>query len=221
MITREFDQMLPDGVQMVYSSLHIQYLQQEDFDRAISKLEEAAGHMLEGEAQCIIAGGSPVVTLQGTDVDIVERIRRVSKVPTTTTLGASLAALRRLGAGDIVVATPYDQERNDLLVRYLEGQGLRVVACKGLNLRRAMDIARLPFHSSYNLAREAAAMARTADAIYIPCARFPVVGNIDVIERDTGYPVVTSVQAMTWWGLETLGIKAPIMGYGRLLQNTS
>ena len=34
-----------------------------------------------------------------------------------------------------------------------------------------------------------------ADAMYIPCARFPVVSSIDRIEADAGLPVVTSTQA--------------------------
>ena len=73
MIMNEFQLMLPDGVQMVYSSLHVQNIQNSDFDRALERLTEATEQIADGEVDCIIAGGGPLVAMRGTDADIVER----------------------------------------------------------------------------------------------------------------------------------------------------
>ena len=62
MIINEFQEVLPEGVLAVYTSLLIERLQQSDFDRAIATLDTAAGHMVEGEVGCILVGGGPVVT---------------------------------------------------------------------------------------------------------------------------------------------------------------
>jgi maleate isomerase len=52
--------------------------------------------------------------------------------------------------------------------------------------------------------------------MYIPCARFPVVSSIERIEADAGIPIVTSTQAMIWWGMRTIGIPDDVPGFGKL-----
>jgi maleate isomerase len=218
MIIDEFNMLLPDGVLGVYTSLYIERLQQADFDRAIARLDEAAGHMVEGEADCIIVGGGPVVAALGSDEAVVERTRAVAKVPTQSTTGAMLTGMQQIGARRLVVASPYTDERNALLKKYLEGQGYTVVGTKGLQLSRAMDMARLPFEEAYRLGVEAARENPDAEALYMPCARMPLVRSIERIERDAGRPVVTSTQAMVWWGLRAMGIDDRVEGFGRLLR---
>jgi maleate isomerase len=218
MIINEFQAVLPDDVLAVYTSLYIERLQQSDFDRAIATIDTAAGHMVEGEVQCIIVGGGPVVAMLGSDEAVVERTRAIAKVPTQSTTGAMLTGIQQLGAKRIVLATPYTDERNALLRTYLESQEFTIAGMRGLGYARAMDISRLPFDATYQLACEAAEASTDAEAIYMPCARMPVVRNIDAIERTTGLPVVTSTQSMVWWGLRAMGIDDKLDGFGRLLR---
>ena len=219
MILNEVQRMLPEDVMMVYSSLHVQQLRQEDFDRALSLLDEAVGRMVDGEADCIVVGGGPVVTAIGSDEGVVDRTREISQVPSISTTGAMLAGLDSFGAKKVAVATPYPEERNVLLKKYLEQRGYDVVGMKGLGIGRASEIARLPFEKPYELAVEVAKASPDADAMYIPCARFPVVSSIGAIEADIGIPVVTSTQAMVWWGLRTIDVPDDTPGYGRLFEN--
>jgi maleate isomerase len=218
MILNEVQAVLPDDVLAVYSSLYIEKLQQSDFDRAIATIDTAAGHMVEGEVDCIIVGGGPVVAVLGSDEAVVERTRAVAKVPTQSTTGAMLAGAQQLGARNLIIASPYTDERNALLRTYLESQGFSIVGARGLGYSRAMDISRLPFDATYTLACEAAKENPGAEAIYMPCARMPIVRNIDAIERATGLPVVTSSQSMVWWGLRAMGIEDKIEGFGQLLR---
>src|SRR3990172_5896918 len=87
--------------------LNIQYLRPEDFDRATAMLEDAARFMAEGEVDCIVAGGDPVITLKGSDREILDCIRKVTPVPAISSLGASICALEKLGLGRVVLASPY------------------------------------------------------------------------------------------------------------------
>ena len=219
MILNEVSRMLPEDVMMVYSSLHVQQLRQEDFDRALSLLDEAVGHMVDGEADCIVVGGGPVVTAIGSDEGVVERTKEISHVPSISTTGAMLAGLDSFGAKKIAIATPYAEERNVALKRYLEQRGYDVVGVKGLGIARAAEIARLPFERPYELAVEVAREAPEAEAMYIPCARFPVVRSIEAIEAEVGIPVVTSTQAMVWWGLRTIDAGDAVPGHGKLFAN--
>jgi maleate cis-trans isomerase len=216
MILNEVNRMVPEGIMMIYSSLYIQQLRQEDFDRAIAKLDEAVSFMVDGEADCIVVGGGPVVTAIGSDQGVVDRTREISGKPSISTTGAMITALDSLKAKRIAVATPYVDERNALLKAYLEARGFEVVAMKGLGIARAAEIARLPFDVPHDLAVEVAKSAPDADAMYIPCARFPVVSSIESIEEDAGLPIVTSTQAMVWWGMRTIGVTDSVPGYGKL-----
>lgn len=220
MILNEVDLMMPDDVMMVYSSLYIERLRDEDFDRAIAKLDEAVSHMVEGAADCVVVGGGPVVAALGSDEGVVSRTKEIANVPAQSTTGAMIAGIKHFDAKKLAVATPYPDFRNDLLKKYLEGQGFEVVAMGGLGIDRAAEIAKMPFDRPYEHAKAVAAQVPDhVDAMYIPCARFPVVRSIEAIEKETGIPVVTSTQAMVWWGLRTIGIDDIIEGYGSLLRN--
>jgi maleate cis-trans isomerase len=89
---------------------------------------------------------------------------------------------------------------------------------KGLGITRNVDLTRVPFHASYQLAVDVFRKSKNAEGIYMPCSRWPTVGNIAPLERDLGVPVVTNVQAMAWFGLKSLGIKEKVTGYGILLE---
>jgi maleate cis-trans isomerase len=77
----------------------------------------------------------------------------------------------------------------------------------------------LPFHTSYKLALEAFRAADGIQGIYLPCGRWPVVGNLGAIEEDTGACAVSSIQSMAWFGLKELRIGHKITGYGKLLES--
>lgn len=216
MILNECDRMVPEDVMMVYSSLHVQQLRQEDFDRAISMLDEAVGFMVDGGADAIIVGGGPVVAAIGSDQGIVDRTKEISGKPSISTTGALITALDSLKAKKIAVATPYTDKRNEILKTYLEARGFDVVGMGGLGITRAADIARLPFNVPHDHAVAVAKSAPEAEAIYIPCARFPVVSTIGEIEAHAGLPVVTSTQAMIWWGMRTIGVTDNVSGFGQL-----
>ena len=58
----------------------------------------------------------------------------------------------------------------------------------------------------------------------VPVARrlfnkWRTVSVIDRIERDSGKAVVTNTQAWTWEALHGMGMRAPVSGFGRLLQH--
>jgi hypothetical protein len=65
----------------------------------------------------------------------------------------------------------------------------------------------MPSHILYRLATAALIDAAKAEAIYMPCARWPAIQVVDVLETDTGLPVVASAQAFIWKGLKTAGVR--------------
>lgn len=216
----EFGQLLPEGVMVVTTTLNVQNLVEAEFERAFAMMEQGALSLAREEVGAIIIGGGPIFSFKGvgSHQNIIDAVYAKTGVPTSTTISTSMGALKSLGVRHLVVATPFVSERDEALCRYLEGSGFEVLAIRGLGITRNVDLTRVPFHASYQLAVEVFSKAKRAEAIYLPCSRWPVVENIDPLEKDLGIPVVSNVQAMTWFGLKSLGIKEEIKGYGTLLK---
>ena len=216
----EMDQLLPEGVMVITTTLNVQNLVKEEFDRAFSVMEAGALALAREEAGAIIIGGDPIFCLKGLGSHkmMIDAVYGKTRIPTSTTLSASMDGLRSLGVKRLVIATPFVAERDEALRKYLEGSGFEVVGMKGLGITRNVDLTRVPLHASYRLAMEVFRNAKGAEGIYLPCSRWPVVGNIDPLEKDLRVPVVSNVQAMAWFGLKSLGIKEKVVGYGTLLE---
>jgi maleate isomerase len=133
----------------------------------------------------------------------------------TTLLSGVVAALRALDARRIAIATAYTQDIDALERAYFEGQGFDVIAIRGLGLATDMEMNRV---TPASLAAFAESLdSADADAIFISCGALRALDIIDVVERKTGKPVVTSNQASFWHCLRLAGIEDRIPGYGRLL----
>lgn len=216
----EFDKLLPEGVMVVTTTLNVQNLVKEEFERAFSMMEQGALALAREEAGAIIIGGDPIFCLKGLGSHkmMIDAVVNKTGIPTSTTLSASMDGLRSLGVRRLVIATPFVAERDEALRRYLEGSGFEVLGMKGLGITRNVDLTRVPFHASYQLALDVFRKAKGAEGIYLPCSRWPVVANIGPLEKDLGVPVVSNVQAMAWFGLKSLGIKEKVVGYGTLME---
>ena len=216
----EFQQILPDGVLVVKTCLNVQNLIKEEFERASALMEEGALTLAREGIGAILIGGDPIFCFMGRKKhhELIEKVGSKTKIPTSTTLSASIDAMKSLEIERVVIATPYAAERNESLCNYFEESGFKVLGIKGLGITRNADLNRVPFHAAYQLAVETFRASKGAEGVYIPCPRWPVVGSIGPLEKDLGTFVVSSIQAMAWFGLKSVGIKKRIKGYGTLLE---
>ena len=216
----EFHRLLPKGVMVVSTTLTVQKLAESDLEQAFSLMEQGAIALAREEVGAIIIGGDPIFSQKGigSHQQMIDSVYGKTGIPTSTTISASMDALRLLKVKRLALATPFAPERDAALCRYLEGSGFEVLAVQGLGISRNVEFTRVPFQASYQVAAEAFRKAKQAEGIYISCPRWPVVMNLDSLEKDFGVPVVASTQAMAWFGLKSLGIKDPIRGYGKLLE---
>lgn len=218
--TYEFYKIVPEGVVLVLSGFTIFDLVGEDIERAYKRIEEAAKDLAKVGVDFIIAGGTPIFTLKGkgSDQEVIKRIEELTGIPATTSITAEIEALNKLSIKKLVIATPHEEERNKLLKEFLEQVGFTVLNIKGLEIRVAADIAKVPSFEVYRLAKKVFLEAPEAEGIFIPCARWATIGNIEKLEKDLKVPVVTSTTAMIWKALDCLRVKEPIKGYGKLLE---
>ena len=213
----EFYKIVPEGVVIVFTCIGIRRLTKEDIGASLEGIEQAAAELARTKTDVIILGGSPPVIFGGFGFDrkIIERIGKVTAVPATTSQTLAVDALNALGVKKLVIASPFEENQNSLLKKFLEDSGFHVHNIKGLNMER-IDYGMLPRDASYNLAKEVCRGIGDFDAVYLPCAQMPTVEIIDRLENDLGKPVITSVQAMIWGALKITGIRDAIKGYGRI-----
>lgn len=219
----EFQMMAPEGVAMVATCLNINHVTKESVDVAWERVAEAARSVVAYNVDCLIVGGAPLAFLKGpgSHLELARMVESVAKVPTITEMGSAVNALRHVGAERLVIGSPFDRKLNDQLVGFLESENFEVLAAEGYGLTSNAEITMLPLRESYRVARNALRRAPQADAIYIPCPRWPVSPNVEHLERDLGVRVVASVQANLWSSLRSVGIAPHVPGFGWLLGSES
>ena len=138
-------------------------------------------------------------------------------VPVAAGLTAEVEALKAMKVQNLVVGTPYEDEINQRLKRYLEASGFEVLQIAGYGVRKNAQLTDLPVHAPYKIAKRLYAKARAADGIFIPCPRWPTIADVALLEKEIGKPVITSSLACIWHAMKLIDIKEHASGYGQLL----
>lgn len=136
-------------------------------------------------------------------------------VPVTNPVSAAAAALRQFGAQRVALLTPYSDEINAVVGRYIASQGFDIAARGSFKCDNGVEIGLVPPEAIYEAGVR---MGRTdCDALFISCAGLRASSVVQRIEDAIGKPVVTSNQALAWDCLRRAGIEGPVPGFGRLL----
>jgi maleate isomerase len=218
-IVYEFYKIAPRGVMFMNVTGTVRNLRDDDLSARLKSLEAAAIDVAADKVDLIICGGSPIVTLQGygSEERISAELTRACGVPCVMGIQVEVEALRAVNSKRPVIATPYPPALDDRLVRYLGQAGFEVQGCQGLGIENNAQIGLLPEHASLRIAREAAAKAPNADAILMPCGRWPTLESALLLEQELGLPVVTSTLSMAYGAFRRLNIRDPFEGCGSLL----
>ncbi len=218
----EFYRFAPEGVGLVAVSCNIEDWKTDEYERGLSQADARADDLASRAVDYIIHGGGPLVFSRGRgyEQEIVDRITKRTGVPSTTTIKAAVDALHHLGAKKVAVASIYPDETNASLGRYLGQHDFEVtkLASHLVNFKRIYSVA---MSDIYRLAVETIEAAPGTQALYMPCPQWPVCDVIEVIERDTGVPVVASTSANFFSAFKALGIRDRIEGHGVLLRSLS
>lgn len=209
---------LPPGIALVASGLNVESHTPEQFDKAIDTLESALSVFLAEEVDALFLAGITIATRRGykEEREIVSALAKRLGIPVISALSANVDALTHVGAKRIVVATAYKEEINQKLQRYFEEAGFEVAGISGLSVARPVDQVKLPEDASYKIGLSLFRDHPDADAVLIH-GRWRSVANAERLEREIGRPVVSSTAAALWSVLNTLKMKIPIQGCGRLL----
>jgi maleate isomerase len=215
---RDFMNMRPSDDVVIYTSrlLNQNPCNVENLRAMAPRLTDAAALILPESRLDVIAYSCTSGTVMIGHDAVAANIQAARPgVPCVTPIEASLAGLRQLGASRIAVLTPYIDEVNEPMRRYIEKHGPEIVAFTSFHMADDNHMACLPPEAIHQAAIEAD--RPEAEALFISCTAIRAVEVIERIERDIGKPVVSAIQAMFWQALRLSGYSAPVAGYGRLL----
>lgn len=214
----EFYRALPASVTLHTARLFLTEITPEAILRMVEDLEQQSRLLASADVDVIVMGATAPSFLKGAgyDREVMARIEKATGKPATTTSTALLRALRFLDAKRIVLGSAYTDKVNAIAQGFLEANGLKVVAARGLGMVDNLAVGRLGPQSAYELARDAA--HADADAVVLACTNWRSMDVIERLERELGKPVVSTTQVSVWDALRLIGYRGEISGYGRLLR---
>jgi maleate isomerase len=215
----EFYKMFPEDFMILNTTGTVRQLVDQDFEQQLQRIEEAVQDLVDNNCDSIIFSGSPLFTrlVFGTDREMGKRLTDKFGVPVAAGLTAEIEALKATNIKKLVVGTPYEDEINQRLKRYLEASGFEVLQISGYGVRKNAQLTDLPVHAAYKIAKRLYAKSREADGIFIACPRWPTISDVALLEEEIGKPVITSSQACIWYALKLIDIKQNVTGFGRLM----
>ena len=136
--------------------------------------------------------------------------------PVVTSAGALIEGLKTIGAKKISIIAPYMKPLTQLVIDYIENEGIEVIDSLSLEIHDNLAVgARDPLAPAelwrkLNLANVDAIVASA-------CVQMPSLASIPLIEAASGLPVVSSAVCTTYQMLAKLGLKTIAPDAGSLL----
>lgn len=135
--------------------------------------------------------------------------------PVVTSAGALVDGLKVLGAKKVSILTPYMKPLTQLVIDYLEHEGIEVVDSISLEIPDNLEVGRRDPLAPVEITKR---LNTNVDAIVASaCVQMPSLASVQMIEDRTGLPVVSSSISTTYMMLKKLGLKTWSPGFGSLL----
>jgi maleate isomerase len=170
----------------------------------------------KADLDIILMAGAPLVLANGPE-KVAKLLTDVTGLPATTNVAGLINGMRRLDMQKVVVITPYyPQSTVELVKSYLAETGFEIVALVG-GEGTLGTMHELSQQGTYRMAKQAMLANPSADGMLIVGGGAPLYDVIEILETDTGKPVVTNNYASLWNALTLANVRQPIPGFGKLL----
>jgi maleate isomerase len=136
--------------------------------------------------------------------------------PVVTSAGALIEALHAMGMKRISVLCPYMKPLTQLVVDYIESEGVEVKDYLALEIPDNLKVAAQDPAELLTLYKRLD-RAGIDGIVLSACVQMQSLPSIDVVERETGIPTLSAAVATTWSMLRALRLQTCIPGCGALL----
>ena len=136
--------------------------------------------------------------------------------PVVTSAGALVDGLKLIGAKKISVICPYMRPLTQMVVDYIESEGITVHDFAALEIPDNLEVGR---HNPERLLEIFKSVDRTGIDAFVAsaCVQMPSLPIIERLEQAVGVPVVSAAVCTTHQMLDRLGLARNVPGAGALL----
>lgn len=136
--------------------------------------------------------------------------------PVVTSAGALIEGLKVIGAKKVSILAPYMKPLTQLVVDYIENEGIEVVDALSLEIHDNLEVGARDPRAPAELWRKLN-IANIDAIVASACVQMPSLASIPLIEAASGLPVVSSAVCTTYQMLTKLGLKTITPNAGTLL----
>jgi maleate isomerase len=139
-----------------------------------------------------------------------------SKAPVVTSAGALIHGIKALGAKKIAIITPYLKPLTDLVIGYIEQEGIEVHDSISLEIADNLEVGSRDALAPVELSKKLD--TRGVDVIVASaCVQMPSLASIEMIQQRSGLPVISAAVCTAFQMLQRLHLTPIIPGAGALL----
>lgn len=178
----------------------------------------AADLILPGLPLDVVAFGCTSASMVIGEEAVFARIREARPDSACTTpVTAAFAAFEALDARRIAILTPYRDDINRTMRRYVEDRGYRVTAMGSFNEEDDTRAARITTESIRRAAVELGRLEEV-DLVFVSCTNLRFADIVTDIEAEIGKPASSSNHAMAWHCLRLAGVRDAQPRFGSLFE---
>jgi maleate isomerase len=155
-----------------------------------------------------------------TEKELSERARaNGSSAAVMTSAGALIEGLQTLKARKIALLAPYTKPLTDLVVEYIEGEGIEVLDALNFSIADNLEVGR---RDPMRLLEDVKKLnVANADAVVLSvCVQMQSLPAIQAAEDRLGLPVTSTAVCTARGMLDRLGLQGEIAGFGSLMART-
>ena len=136
--------------------------------------------------------------------------------PVISSAGALVEGLHTMGAKKVSILTPYMKPLTQLVVDYIESEGIEVLDAVSLEIPDNLEVGRQnPLAPAEHIKRVNTA---NADAVVLSaCVQMPSFQSVQQVENSLGLPVTTAAISTVYQKLKSLGLERKVENAGALL----
>ena len=127
------------------------------------------------------------------EAQLAKDLQAVTATPVVTTARSMVLALRELGARRIALVSPYSENVNRALMKFLVEDDIKVEALASFNASDVDALGRITEDEVAELARKT--MGASCDAMFIACSQLPTLNILEPLSAEFGRPVMSSIKA--------------------------
>ena len=222
MLRRAF---VPDGVGFTFHSSRapMKTVSKDELTAMNAHMARCASELIDARVDVIASACLVAIMCQGTSYhrETERSLRAVCnadgvELPIITSAGALIEASKALGAKKIAIIAPYMKSLTDLVITYIEGEGIEVLDAISLEIPDNLEVGARDPLALVDIVKKLS--TQNADAVVLSvCVQMPSLAALDIVQRTCDVPVFSTAAATVFEILRALKLPAEVRAAGGLL----